>query len=118
VVSDVVEAIRRLDAQPQPPATRPAALLDGEAVEVAQYVRLRVADMPDARQLALQALEDRGVPVVEAIDKPPIDGPDPQLLILTGSAPRAVHDRALETVDSLPFVREIVSTLDRIEPSS
>ena len=118
VVSDVVEAIRRLDAQPQPPATRPAALLDGEAVEVAQYVRLRVADMPDARQLALQALEDRGVPVVEAIDKPPIDGPDPQLLILTGSAPRAVHDRALETVDSLPFVREIVSTLDLIEPSS
>ena len=116
VVSDVVNAIRRLSAPPQPRAAGPATLLDSEAVEVAQYVRVRVADAPDARQLVLQALEDRGVPVVEAVDKPPIDGPDPQLLVLTGSAPRAVHDRALETVDSLSVVREVVSTIDRIEP--
>lgn len=116
VVSDIVGAIQRRGAQPEPAAARPATMLDDELVDTAQYVRVRIADVPEARQLVLQALEDRGVPVAEAIDKPPIDGPDPQLLVLTGAAPRTVNDRALETLDSLPVVREIVSTLDRIEP--
>ena len=118
-MSDIVNAIRRRDAPPQSPAADgPVTLLDDEAVEVAGYVRLRLASSPEARQLVLQALEDRGVPVADAIDKPPVDGPDPQLLVLTGTAPRAVHDRALETLDSLPVVREIVARLDRIEPAT
>jgi len=118
VVSDIVDAIRRRGAQPEPPAARPASMLDDEVVEVALYIRLRVADAPEARQLVLQAFEDRGLRVTDAIDKPPIDGADPQLLVLTAPAPLAVNERALETVDSLPIVREIVSTLDRIEPRS
>jgi len=54
----------------------------------------------------------------DAIDKPPLDGPLPQLLILTGMAPRAVHDRALETLDTLAVVREIACSLDRIETAA
>jgi homoserine dehydrogenase len=118
VVSDIVNAVRRRDSPPAPPPAGAATLLDDEAVEVAGYVRLRVGDEPEARELVLQALADRGVPVAESIDKPPLDGPYPQLLVLTGAAPRAVHDRALETLDSLPVVREIVAALDRIEPVS
>lgn len=116
VVSDIVNAVRRPGAQPQPPAAAPTFLLGDEDVEVAGYVRLRITDTDEARQLTLQALEDRGVPVTEAMDKPPIDGPFPQLLVFTGTAPRAVHDRALETLDSLPVVREVACSLDRIPP--
>ena len=64
----------------------------------------------------LQALEDRGVPVDDAVDKPPVDGPTPQLIVLTGSAPRAVHDRAIETLDALAVVREVACALDRLAP--
>ena len=118
IVSDVVGAVRRRACQPAPPPLQPATLIDPEDVEVAGYVRLRLVDAPDSRALVLQALEDRGVPVIQAVDKPPIDGPLPQLLVLTGSAPRAVHDRARETVDSLPVVQEIACAIDRIEEGS
>lgn len=116
VVSDIVNAVRRPGAQPAPPAGTPTFLLGAEDVEIAGYVRLRINDADEARALTLQALEDRGVPVLEAIDKPPVDGQFPQLLVITGTAPRAVHDRALETLDSLPVVREVACSLDRIPP--
>jgi hypothetical protein len=92
--------------------------MSDEEVEVAGYIRLVVADEPDARALVVQAMEDRGVPVADAVTKPPLDGPHPQLLLLTGAAPRAVHDRALETLDTLAAVQQIACTLDRIEPGS
>lgn len=117
VVSDVVNAIVRRAVPPAPPRAVAPILLDAEEYEVAQYLRLRITDMYEARELVLQALEDRGLPVDDAVDKPPIDGPDPQLLVLTGTAPRAVHDRALETLDSLKVVREIACAMDRITPS-
>lgn len=116
VVSDVVNAVRRPGAQPEPPHAAPLFRLGPEDVEVAGYLRLRLTDTDEARQLALQALADRGVPVVDAIEKPPIDGPFPQLLVLTGVAPRPVHDGARETLDSLPVVREVACSLDRIPP--
>lgn len=116
VVSDIVNAVRRRHTPPAPLPAGAAILLDDETVEVAGYVRLCVNDEPEARELVLQALADRGVPVAESVDKPPIDGPYPQLIVLTGAAPRAVHVRALETLDSLPVVRQIVAAFDRIEP--
>ncbi|HEX6539355.1 MAG TPA: homoserine dehydrogenase [Candidatus Dormibacteraeota bacterium] len=114
VVSDVVNAVVRLNAPPPPPRAVPPRVLDAEEYEVAQYLRLRITDTDEARELVLQALADRGVPIDDAIDKPPVDGSTPQLLVLTGLAPRAVHDRALETLDSLPVVREIACAFDRI----
>ncbi len=115
VVSDVVAAVRARGAAPPLPRAQRAPLLGDDDVEVAGYVRLRVEDSPEARALVVQALEDRGVPVVETVDKPPLDGPHPQLLVVTGTAPRAVHDRALETLDTLAPVREIACAMDRLE---
>ena len=116
VVSDVVNAVVRRGAQPQPQQVAGAVVLDAEEYDVAGYIRLRITDTDEARELVLQALEDRGVPVDDAVDKPPVDGPTPQLIVLTGTAPRAVHDRAIETLDSLAVVREVACALDRIAP--
>ena len=57
-----------------------------------------------------QALEDRGLAVDAAVDLAPA-----QLLVLTGVAPRAVHNGALETLDTLSAVERIECTLDRVE---
>jgi homoserine dehydrogenase len=116
VLSDVVAAVRARGRQPAAPPVVERALLSDDDVEVSGYLRLIIDGAPDARALVLQALEDRGVPVLETVDKAPLDGPHPQLLVLTGSAPRAVHDRALETLDTLAAVHEIAGALDRIEP--
>ena len=70
-------------------------MLGDEDVEVAGYVRLRLSAEPEARALVLQALEDRGLAVDAAVD---LTGSE--LIVLTGVAPRAVHDRALETLDT------------------
>ena len=116
VVSDVVNAIVRRGSPPQPSPLREPLILDAEEFDVAGYLRLRITDTDDARELVVQALEDRGVPVDNAVDRPPIDGSTPQLVVLTGMAPRAVHDRAIETLDSLAVVREVACALDRIAP--
>jgi hypothetical protein len=92
-------------------------MLSDEAIDTAGYIRLHISDDPDARALVLQALDDRGAPVVAAEDKPPLEGPHPQLLVLTGVASRAVYDRALETLDALTVVHEIACAIDRIEPA-
>jgi len=117
VVSDIVNAVRAGDHQPAPPAVVERPMLSDEAVETAGYIRLHISDDPDARALVLQALDDRGSPVVAAEDKPPLEGPHPQLLVLTGVASRAVYDRALETLDALTVVHEIACAMDRIEPA-
>jgi homoserine dehydrogenase len=112
VVSDVVNAVRDR-AAPRGWAPHPvhdAAAMSDEDVEVAGYVRLRLAADPDARALVLQALEDRGVDVDGAVD---LVGS--RLIVLTGAAPRAVHDRALETLDTLTAVDAIECALDRVE---
>jgi len=118
VVSDIVNAVLRTGCQPAPPEREGLDLLSNEEVETAAYVRLRTNTDPDAKALIVQAFEDRGIPVADAVERPPIDGPAPQLLVLTGTAPRAVLDRALETVDTLAAVREIACVLDRLEPSA
>jgi homoserine dehydrogenase len=111
VVSDVVNAVRQRRT-PVVDRTAPTvpALLGDEDVEVAGYVRLRLSAEPEARALVLQALEDRGVAVDAAVD---LTGSE--LIVLTGVAPRAVHDRALETLDTLTSVDQILGALDRVE---
>ena len=113
VVSDLVTAVRergaaRADAGHAAPAG--VAMLGDEDVEVAGYVRVRLSGEPDARALVLQALEDRGLAVDAAVDLP-----GSELIVLTGMSPRAVHDRALETLDTLTSVDQILGALDRVE---
>ncbi len=111
VVSDLVTAVRERGAlvmQPAPLTTPP--VLGDEDVEVAGYVRLRLSAEAEARALVLQALEDRGLAVDAAVD---LTGSE--LVVFTGVAPRAVHDRALETLDTLTSVDAILGALDRVE---
>jgi homoserine dehydrogenase len=112
MVSDLVNAVRER-AAPRihaPSVLRSTTMLGEEDVEVAGYVRLHLSDIEDARALALQALEDRGLAVDAAVDLARA-----RLIVLTGVAPRAVHDRALETLDTLSAVERIESTLDRVD---
>ena len=111
VVSDVVTAVRERGA-PVVDRSVPAVptMLGDEDVEVAGYVRLRLSAEPEARALVLQALEDRGV-AVDAV----VDLTGSELIVLTGLAPRAVHDRALGTLDTLTSVDQILGALDRVE---
>lgn len=112
VVSDVVNAVRDRGAPRgwAPRAVQPVEMLDDEDVEVAGYVRLRLRRESEGRELVLQALEDRGLAVDAAVEVP-----QGGLIVLTGTAPRAVHDRAMETLDTLTAVDEIECTLDRVE---
>jgi len=112
VLSDVVTAVRERDAAAQRVAlaTAEASPLSDEDVEIAGYVRVRLSREADARSLVLQALEDRGLAVDAAVD---LAGSE--LIVLTGTAPRAVHDRALETLDTLTSVDQILGALDRVE---
>jgi homoserine dehydrogenase len=112
VVSDVVTAVRERNDRPvQSAAARTVPpVLSPEDVEVAGYVRVRLSAEADARALVLQALEDRGLAVDAAVD---LAGSE--LIVLTGLAPRAVHDRALETLDTLTSVDDILGALDRVE---
>jgi homoserine dehydrogenase len=112
VVSDLVTAIRErgLPSTVNAAMPREPILLGDEDVEVAGYVHVRLSTEADARALVLQALEDRGLPVDAAVD---LSGSE--LIVLTGMAPRAVHDRALETLDTLTSVDLILGALDRVE---
>ena len=112
VVSDVVTAVRERGARPEPIAAARADVprLGDEDVEIRGYVRVRLSAEADARALVLQALEDRGLAVDAAVD---VAGSE--LIVLTGIAPRAVHDRALETLDTLTSVDRILGALDRVE---
>jgi homoserine dehydrogenase len=111
VVSDVVTAVRERGTRAvDRPAHDTPTILGDEDVESAGYVRVQLSAEPDARALVLQALEDRGVAVDAAVD---LTGSE--LIVLTGIAPRAVHDRALETLDTLTSVDQILGALDRVE---
>jgi homoserine dehydrogenase len=111
VVSDVVTAVRDKGDRPvQNVAARDPAMTSPEDVEVAGYVRVRLSSETEARALVLQALEDRGLAVDAAVDLP-----GSELIVLTGLAPRAVHDRAMETLDTLTSVDDILGALDRVE---
>ena len=112
VVSDLVTAVRErgLPSTVNAAMPREPILLGDEDVEVAGYVHVRLSTEADARALVLQALEDRGLPVDAAVD---LSGSE--LIVLTGMAPRAVHDRALETLDTLTSVDQILGALDRVE---
>jgi len=88
--------------------TVPTMLGDAD-VEVAGYVRLSSRRTRGAGARA-PGTRGRGVAVDAAVD---LTGSE--LIVLTGVAPRAVHDRALETLDTLTSVDQILGALDRVE---
>ena len=110
VVSDVVNAVRDRGApRRNAPVARTAEPLDDEDVDVAGYVRVRLNGESEGRELVVQALEDRGIAVDAAVDLP-----QGGLIVLTGTASRAMHVRAIETLDTMTSVDEIACTLDRV----
>jgi homoserine dehydrogenase len=115
VISDVVNAVRERASSPlpPPPPLRVPIMLGAEDVEVAGYVRLVLRAGEDSRALVLQALEDRGLAVDAVVE---LSGRG--LIVLTGVAPRTVHDGAIETLDTLTAVDQIDCTLDRVEASA
>jgi homoserine dehydrogenase len=105
VVSDIVNVLRT--APPPPPPMVTVAAVDDAEVEVGGYIRLRLNEVPEAGALVVQALEDRGVPVLASTSH---EGG--QLAILTGVVPREMLARAADTLDSLAAVAAVASVMD------
>jgi hypothetical protein len=111
VVGDVVAAARDLAGgaaggvaareHGPPPA-------DAAEAEAELYLRIEVADDPDAAGTVALLLEDRGVGVEQSL----VTGRD--VIILTRSTPRGMVDRALETLDTHPVVTRVAAALDRL----
>jgi homoserine dehydrogenase len=113
VVSDVVATVR---APAEPPPLPSAALSpwDDAELERGGFLRVRLRPVAEAAELVLQALEDRGMPVRDSTVVSAPDG-EAQLVLLTGSAARAMLERATETLDSLAVVAEVATVLDWAE---
>ncbi|MEO8898878.1 MAG: homoserine dehydrogenase [Candidatus Dormibacter sp.] len=113
VVSDVVASVRVPHQPPRAP-TRRLPAPDPAAVERGAYIRVRLADVPDAASLVTQALEDRGIVVVAAA-APEGDG-ETQLAVLTGPVGAEMLEHATETLDSLGAVDAVVAVMDAVGP--
>jgi homoserine dehydrogenase len=114
VVSDIVAAVRA-PAEPPPVPADAVAIGDPAAVERGGYLRLRLAQATDAEQLAIQALEDRGIAVL-ASAVVEVAGAGAQLALITASAPREMLEHAAETLDSLVAVDSVASVMDCVGP--
>jgi hypothetical protein len=113
VVSDVVATVRTPSQRPPIP-TATLAAGDGADLERGGFLRVRLRPIAEAAELAVGALEDRGIPVQDStLLKGP--GGETQLVVLTGSVARAMLERATETLDSLAAVAEVASVLDWAE---
>ena len=115
VLSDIVATVREPAAAPPVPS---AGVTTGDSADIERggYLRLRLQPIPEATELVLQALEDRGIPVRASVS---LDegGAGAQLALLTGSVSRAMRERAAETLDSLAAVAEVVAVMDWLEPA-
>jgi hypothetical protein len=114
VVSDIVAAARA-PAEPPPLPADAVTIGDPAAVERGGYVRVRLARATEAEQLVVQALEDRGIPVL-ASTVVEVAGGAAQLALITASAPREMLDHAAETLDSLAAVDSVASVMDCVGP--
>ena len=118
VLSDIVRAAQaRADGRSEalPPADT-VRILDAEGAEAAALLRIGVHDDPEAAQIVAQMLEDRGVEV-EAVSER-IGKSGREVVVLTRRGTRASLQRALDTLETVPVVREVVSCLDRLEMSA
>ncbi|HYA00018.1 MAG TPA: homoserine dehydrogenase [Candidatus Binatia bacterium] len=115
VLSDLVAVARaRREQRAVPlPGAAPVPIAGNEEAETSAWLRLRVERNPDAPAIVAQMLEDRGV----RVERMGRSGSGAELTVETGAAPRAVLDRALETLDTVPVLEEVEQVLDRLEAS-
>jgi homoserine dehydrogenase len=115
VVSDIVAAVRA-PGEPPPLPAGTAVIGDAASVERGGYLRVRLADVPEAGDLALQALEDRGLDVLASTTLR-ADGGATELAALTASAPREMLEHAVETLESLAAVAAVAAVMDSVGPA-
>jgi F420-0:gamma-glutamyl ligase len=86
------------------------AVADPGSVERGGYLRVLLAPVPDAAELVLQALEDRGLVVLGSTVAAGAEGSE--LALLTAPAARDMREHAAETLDSLTAVEAVASVMD------
>jgi homoserine dehydrogenase len=113
VVSDIVASVRA-GAQPDPVPAAAPAVADPGSVERGGYLRVLLAPVPDAAELVLQALEDRGLVVLGSTVGSRADDGGSELAVLTGPAARQMREHAADTLDSLAAVAAVAAVMDSI----
>jgi homoserine dehydrogenase len=114
VVSDLVATVRAPQQTPRVP-TRRLPVMDGTAVDRGAYIRVRLRDVAEASSLLTQALEDRGVQVLDSTAEADRAG-STELAVLTAPVAAEIVERATETLDSLAVVEEVAAVLDCLGP--
>jgi homoserine dehydrogenase len=115
VVSDIVASVRAPQLVPPVP-TAAATVVPSTAIERAAYIRVRLAAVPEAAALVVQALEDRGVGVAVSAPAPGLPAAQ-QLALLTEVVTGEMLDRAVDTLDSLAAVDAVAAVLDCVAPA-
>ncbi|MGH7721386.1 MAG: homoserine dehydrogenase [Candidatus Dormibacteria bacterium] len=115
VLSDIVATVSSPSTPPPLPSAA-AAIGDVADAERGGYLRVRLRPRAEAAELVLQALEDRGIPVLGSALLSGADG-GTELVLLTGAVQRAMLERATETLDSLPAVAEVAAVMDWAGPA-
>jgi homoserine dehydrogenase len=115
VLSDLVRVaeLRREGRSSALPEVTSHPAVDSDAAEAAALLRVAVHDDPEAAQIVAQMLEDRGLEV-EAVSER-IGGSGREVVVLTRRGTRGALGRAVDSLETIPVVREVLSTLDRLE---
>jgi homoserine dehydrogenase len=111
VVSDLVATVRAPGDPPRVP-TGSLQPSDGATLESAAYLRVALADLPEAASLVLQALGDRGVGVVESIQPAQRAASVRELVVITAPLARETLEGAVQTLDSLTTVDRVAALMD------
>jgi homoserine dehydrogenase len=115
VVSDLVDVVRSLSANPQnrvphlafQPETiaTDVAILPISDVETAYYVRLNVADKPGVLARVATIMSDLHISIEAVIQKEPLPGEKHvALVLLTQKAKEHALDQAIEKIETLPEI--------------
>ena len=111
VVSDIVATVRHPD-RAQRVATRSLPTGIGAAPDGSWYIRLVLGPALEAAQLAVQALEDRGIPVRASTAA----GGPRQVALVTGPVDAQILERATQTLDSLTAVVAVAAVMRCVGP--
>ncbi len=121
VIADLVDLVRLMDAEPHrrvPSLAFHPGLLDvdqvvePEAIETANYLRLKVADELGVMAKITQILSDEGINIEAMIQKAPQEGDERvSLIILTNVVKEFELKRALTQIEELPQVESNITQI-------
>ena len=121
VIADLVDLVRLMDAEPHrrvPSLAFHPGLLDvdqvvePEAIETANYLRLKVADELGVMAKITQILSDEGINIEAMIQKAPQEGDERvSLIILTNVVKEFELKRALTQIEALPQVESNITQI-------